>query len=188
MSHRARLDNRHPSTPSISHRSAARLSRTDRPTQPGAHPMNTTEHDESKDRKPPTTSTKEGTFELELTPSTFREWVRDEPGARFRPEAGRYHLYVMYGCPWAHRTLIVRALKGLERAIDITAVHHHLDEQAGWTFSPDEPEPLYGLRRLRELYAMADPDVQPAASPCPCSGTRASGRSSTTNRPRSSAC
>jgi glutathionyl-hydroquinone reductase len=97
----------------------------------GRRPMNTTEHDESKDRRPPTTSTKEGTFELELTPSSFREWVRDQPGARFRPEAGRYHLYVMYGCPWAHRTLIVRALKGLERAIDMTAVHYHLNEQEG---------------------------------------------------------
>jgi len=125
----------------------------------GAHPMNTTEHDESEGRRPPTTPTKEGAFELELTPSSFREWVRDQPGARFRPEAGRYHLYVMYGCPWAHRTLIVRALKGLERAIDITAVHHRLNEEEGlgWTFSPDAPEPLYGARRLRELYAMASP-------------------------------
>ncbi|MBA3493789.1 MAG: glutathione S-transferase N-terminal domain-containing protein, partial [Gammaproteobacteria bacterium] len=122
--------------------------------------MNTTEHDESEGRRPPTTSTKEGAFELELTPSSFREWVRDQPGARFRPEAGRYHLYVMYGCPWAHRTLIVRALKGLERAIDIAAVHYRLNEEEGlgWTFSPDEPEPLYGLRRLRELYTKAAPD------------------------------
>lgn len=120
--------------------------------------MNTTKHNETKGRRPPTTSTKKGAFERELTPSSFREWVRDQPGARFRPEAGRYHLYVMYGCPWAHRTLIVRALKGLERAIDITAVHHRLNEQEGWTFSPDRPEPFYGLRRLRELYVMADPE------------------------------
>lgn len=93
----------------------------------------------------------------ELAPSRFRDWVHDRPGARFRPEAGRYHLYVMYGCPWAHRTLIVRALKGLERAIDVTAVHYHLDPQQGWTFSPDRPDPLYGARRLGELYAMAEP-------------------------------
>ncbi|MGH8490059.1 MAG: hypothetical protein ACREXS_14625 [Gammaproteobacteria bacterium] len=86
----------------------------------GAHTMNTTEHDESKDRRPSTTLTKQGVFDPK--PSSFREWVRDSLGARFRAEAGRYHLYVMYGCPWAHRTLIVRALKGLERTIDITAV------------------------------------------------------------------
>jgi putative glutathione S-transferase len=115
--------------------------------------MNATEHHEPRDRRPRTI--KEGAFDVD--PSTFRDWVRDQPGARFRPEAGRYHLYVMYGCPWAHRTLIVRALKGLERAIGITAVHHHLNEQEGWTFSPDEPEPFYGLRRLRELYTMAQP-------------------------------
>ncbi len=71
----------------------------------------------------------------EPPPSSFRDWVRDQPDARCRPEAGRYHLYVAYGCPWAHRTLIVRALNGLERAIDFTAVHHHLDPQQGRTFS-----------------------------------------------------
>lgn len=95
----------------------------------------------------------------EPEPSSFRDWVSAEPGARFHAEAGRYHLYVMYGCPWAHRTLIVRALKGLERAVAVTAVHHRLNEAAGlgWDFSPDEPEPLYGAQRLRELYTMAAP-------------------------------
>ena len=91
-----------------------------------------------------------------FSPSTFRDFVRDEPRARFGPEAGRYHLYVMYGCPWAHRTLIVRALKGLAHAIPITALHYQLGED-GWTFSADDPDPHYGLRRLSELYAMADP-------------------------------
>ena len=115
-----------------------------------------TEQVESRTLRPLKLSTKPDAFEL--TPSSFRYWVRDKPGARFQPEAGRYHLYVMYGCPWAQRTLIVRALKGLERAIDVSAVHYHLNEQEGWAFPPDAPEPLYGLRRLRELYAMADPD------------------------------
>jgi glutathionyl-hydroquinone reductase len=118
--------------------------------------MHTTEQAEAKAQGLPTNSAKRVT--LDLTPSSFRQWVRDKPGARFQPEAGRYHLYVMYGCPWAQRTLIVRALKGLEGAIDITAVHYHLNEQEGWAFSPDAPDPLYGLRHLRELYAMADPD------------------------------
>ena len=90
------------------------------------------------------------------TPSTFRDFVRDEPTARFRPEAGRYHLYVMYGCPWAHRTLIVRALKGLERVIGVTALDHRMTEQ-GWMFAADRPDPLYGHTHLRELYAKAAP-------------------------------
>jgi glutathionyl-hydroquinone reductase len=89
--------------------------------------------------------------------STFRDWVRDDPRARFRPAHGRYHLYVMRGCPWAHRTLIVRALKGLEDAIEVTAVHYHMVEEEGWAFSADEPDPLHGLSHLRELYALANP-------------------------------
>lgn len=53
----------------------------------------------------------------------------------------------------------MRALKGLERAIDVTALHHHLNEEEGlgWMFAPDRPDPLYGLRGLRELYRMAQP-------------------------------
>lgn len=93
--------------------------------------------------------------------TTFRDRVDTEPGARFAPQAGRYHLYVMYGCPWAHRTIIVRRLKGLESVIGMTAVHHHLVEGGqGWTFAPDRPEPLYGLQRLRQLYEMASPGYQ----------------------------
>jgi putative glutathione S-transferase len=62
----------------------------------------------------------------------------------------------MYGCPWAHRTLIVRALKGLEHAIGVTALSHRMTER-GWAFSPDHPEPFYRAKLLRELYRKADP-------------------------------
>ncbi|MET0508807.1 MAG: glutathione S-transferase N-terminal domain-containing protein, partial [Burkholderiaceae bacterium] len=89
--------------------------------------------------------------------SSFRQWISAAPGARFAPEPDRYHLYVMRGCPWAHRTLIARKLKGLEEVIGMTAVHQHLVEGVGWTFSPDRPDPLYGAARLRELYEMASP-------------------------------
>lgn len=92
-----------------------------------------------------------------MSTSTFRDWVNNAPDARFRPAAGRYHLYAMVGCPWAHRTLIVRALKGLENAIGVTLVHHHLPATGGWVFAPERPDPLYGARRLRDLYEMARP-------------------------------
>jgi putative glutathione S-transferase len=64
-------------------------------------------------------------------------------------------LYVSYACPWAHRTLITRHLKGLTDLIDVTVVHWHLGDK-GWRFS--EPEPLYGKQYLSELYLKANPD------------------------------
>ena len=77
-------------------------------------------------------------------------------GGDHPPAADRYHLYVSLACPWAHRTLIFRKLKGLEQVIPVTVVHPHMLEQ-GWMFDP-EPEPLYGLNHLHELYAKAKPD------------------------------
>jgi len=72
----------------------------------------------------------------------------------FVAEVDRYHLYVSLACPWAHRTLIFRRLKGLESIIPVTVVHPHMLEQ-GWQF--DEYEPLYGLRHAHQLYSKADP-------------------------------
>ncbi|MDQ6958390.1 MAG: glutathione S-transferase family protein [Mariprofundaceae bacterium] len=72
----------------------------------------------------------------------------------FPAEAGRYHLYVSLACPWAHRTLIFRKLKGLEDIIPVTIVHPHMLEN-GWEYRP-EPEPLYGFRYHHELYTKAD--------------------------------
>lgn len=80
----------------------------------------------------------------------FREWVVAD--TRFAPDSGRYHLYVSLACPWAHRTLIMRRLKGLEEHIDVTVVHPHMLEQ-GWEFA--EPEPLYGYRCMHQLYTHA---------------------------------
>jgi len=74
--------------------------------------------------------------------------------ADFPAEAGRYHLYVSLACPWAHRTLIMRRLKGLEAIVPVHIVHPHMLDE-GWEFRP-EAEPLYGFRRLHELYAKAD--------------------------------
>ena len=90
--------------------------------------------------------------------STFRDWVRADGSSRFRPEAGRYHLYVSRACPWAHRTLIGVALMGLQRVIDISYVDP-IRDQRGWTFSGGEyTDPVNGFRFLSEAYHAMDPD------------------------------
>ncbi|MBX9929974.1 MAG: glutathione S-transferase family protein [Methylobacterium sp.] len=95
----------------------------------------------------------------------FRNWVTAEgsPGPSgeggFPAEAGRYHLYVSLACPWAHRTLIVRALKGLEDAISVSVVDPHMGDE-GWVFdnSPGAtPDAVNGASRLYEVYLKADP-------------------------------
>lgn len=83
----------------------------------------------------------------------FRESITQ--GGRFAPESGRYHLYVSLACPWAHRTLIMRHLKGLDNHIEVTAAEPHMLEQ-GWTYDP--PEPLYGYTRHHQLYTHAKTD------------------------------
>ncbi len=75
--------------------------------------------------------------------------------AGFPAVGGRYHLYVSPACPWAHRTLIFRMLKGLEDIIPVTTTHPDMLEN-GWEFRP-AAEPLYGYRYLHELYTRGDP-------------------------------
>ncbi|MFV1873101.1 MAG: glutathione S-transferase family protein [Oleiphilus sp.] len=87
--------------------------------------------------------------------SRFRDWVSTEEGARFPPESGRYHLYVSLACPWAHRTLIFRALKDLEQHIDVTVVEPLMLEN-GWELK-DDP---YDLDFLYQLYLKADADYE----------------------------
>ncbi|MCH2454287.1 MAG: glutathione S-transferase family protein [Idiomarina sp.] len=86
--------------------------------------------------------------------SQFRSTI--ETGGEFEPESGRYHLYVSYACPWAHRALIFRKLKGLEPHIDVSVVKPLMVEN-GWEFG-EAPlnEPLYGLDFMYELYLKAD--------------------------------
>jgi len=71
------------------------------------------------------------------------------------PERGRYHLYVSLACPWAHRTLVARALKGLEAAISVSVVEPVMTQ--GWAFSAALPDHLHGFDFLHQLYALADP-------------------------------
>lgn len=89
----------------------------------------------------------------------FRDWVRAAPGATFPAAAGRYHLYVSLACPWAHRTIIVRRLRGLEGAIGMTAVDPIRDER-GWAFREGRghsADPLNGFSFLSEAYMLRDP-------------------------------
>jgi putative glutathione S-transferase len=97
--------------------------------------------------------------------SKFRNWVTADgtPGPTgaggFRAAPGRYHLYVSRACPWAHRTLILRSLKGLEDIVGLSVVHWHLGRE-GWTFEPAEgvvADSANGARLLREIYLKSDP-------------------------------
>ena len=100
-----------------------------------------------------------GKFERQA--SQFREWVSNDDNSQFPAESGRYHLYVSLACPWAHRALIFRKLKGLEKHIDISIVHPEMLDN-GWEFGdyPDATgDKLYDLDYLREIYTKAKPDV-----------------------------
>ena len=91
--------------------------------------------------------------------SRFRGRVTRDGSSGFRAEPGRYHLYVSLACPWAHRTLIFRALKGLDSAISVSIVDPLMLED-GWAFSEFPgcvPDTVNGARYLREVYTKADP-------------------------------
>lgn len=91
--------------------------------------------------------------------SSFRRTVTaDGSGDGFPAASGRYHLYVSYACPWAHRALIFRKLKKLEEHISLSVVHWFMGEN-GWTFAEGEgvvPDPVHGAEFLHEVYVAAD--------------------------------
>lgn len=84
----------------------------------------------------------------------FRQRITADGSSGFPAEAGRYHIYVSLACPWAHRTLIFRKLKGLDRVVGVSVVDP-LIEEGGWRFA--EPDPILGVRYLRDVYLAADP-------------------------------
>jgi len=92
--------------------------------------------------------------------SAFRDRIAADGSTAFPPAAGRYHLYVSYACPWAHRTLIYRALKGLEEVISVSVVHPVMGEH-GWTFAEWPgviPDTVGGAAFLHQVYTRARPD------------------------------
>jgi len=92
----------------------------------------------------------------------FRNWISADPSAPHPATSGRYHLYVSHACPWAHRTLIFRALKGLRDHITVSVVHPDMLDQ-GWTFATDfdgaTGDTLFGLPYMRDIYLRADPHI-----------------------------
>ncbi len=86
---------------------------------------------------------------FERPPTTFH-------GSLETTEAGRYHLYFSYACPWAHRTLIARSMLGLQEVISASPVHWLLTDD-GWAFREECTDPLHEAHFLRELYVKADP-------------------------------
>jgi putative glutathione S-transferase len=94
--------------------------------------------------------------------SRFRDRISAEGSSPFKAEAGRYHLYVAYNCPWAHRTLIFRTLKRLEGSISVSYALPQMRQQ-GWLFESDPqfpecgPDTLNGFRYLHQAYSASDP-------------------------------
>jgi putative glutathione S-transferase len=96
-----------------------------------------------------------GSFERQA--SAFREWITADGSSGLPAEAGRYHLYVCWACPWAHRTAIVRRVMGLEHVIGLSAVDPIRDGR-GWRFSGGEyTDPVNGHSFLSEAYLATDP-------------------------------
>lgn len=102
------------------------------------------------------------------TEAQFRNWITADGSAGpsgtggYKAEAGRYHLYVSLACPWAHRTLIFRKLKGLQDLISVDVVHPYMLGQ-GWTFETDDGpaqgDSLFGYDFAHQVYTRAVPDV-----------------------------
>jgi putative glutathione S-transferase len=90
--------------------------------------------------------------------SAFRNWVTSDGSSDFPAEAGRYHLYLAWACPWAHRAMIYRQLKGLENAISISIVDHFMGDQ-GWEFTHGPgciPDTVNNAQTMFEIYQLAD--------------------------------
>lgn len=102
------------------------------------------------------------------TTAAFRNWITADGSAGpsgeagFKAQSGRYHLYVSLACPWAHRTLVFRAIKGLEPHISVSVVHPHMLSD-GWTFETDyegaHGDDLFGFAFARDIYTKADPTI-----------------------------
>src|SRR5205085_9777467 len=108
----------------------------------------------------PEEQTKGGTFKRQE--DAFRDWVKRDGSTAFKPERDRYHLYVSFACPWAHRTIILRKLKGLEETIGMTVVDPIRDDR-GCAFREGPrhtEERANGFKFLSEAYHATDPNYR----------------------------
>ncbi len=110
-------------------------------------------------------NTKETKGRFKRSESQFRNWITADGSAGpsgsdgFAAESGRYHLYVSHACPWAHRTVIFRRLKGLEPHISVSVVDYFMGEH-GWEFGDrpgGTPDTVNGVSKLWQVYTKADP-------------------------------
>lgn len=116
--------------------------------------------------------TKESKGRFVRSESQFRNWITADGSAGasgkdgFKAQPGRYHLYISLACPWAHRALIYRKLKGLESMISLSAVHSFMGSE-GWTFEPGPgviPDPINNAKRIYQVYLAADPNYSGRAT------------------------
>jgi glutathionyl-hydroquinone reductase len=101
------------------------------------------------------TDTRGAAGSFNRTAATFRRQITADGSSGFRAEAGRYHLFLAFGCPWCHRVMIFLKLKQLEAVISTSYVHHALGE-GGWAFP--EPDPLFGAHFAHDIYRKAVPE------------------------------
>ncbi|KAI8375581.1 extracellular matrix protein 4 [Blakeslea trispora] len=108
-------------------------------------------------------ASKDGEFRRQQ--SVFRDCIEANPNAKFAAEPDRYHLYISWACPWAHRTAIVRKLKGLDKLIGMSVVDFLMLDK-GWKFSSSEecpgaiPDTVNNAQYIRELYFKVNPDYE----------------------------
>lgn len=102
-----------------------------------------------------------GAFERQE--DAFRQWVKRDGSTPFTPTEGRYHLYISLACPWAHRTLIVRNLRGLENVVSYSVVDPVRTEEEGWAFREGPGytrDPINGFSFLKEAYLASNPSFK----------------------------
>lgn len=124
--------------------------------RPGARTLTMTSAKPDSDKSP-----KEVKGEFIRKESAFRHWITADGSSGFKAEPDRYHLYVSLACPWAHRTLVVRALKGLQDVLSYTVLDWYLGDD-GWRFTDQKPkcslDTINGASFLKEVYFKAVPD------------------------------
>lgn len=99
----------------------------------------------------------EGRFQRKQ--SEFRKQITTDGSSGFKAEPDRYHLYIAWACPWAHRTLLFRKLLGLEDVISFSVVHPVMDDEGAWWFDPENgyEDPINEVKSLQDVYKLANP-------------------------------